>query len=661
MQLWFAIIPLGAFACAFIFLGNQWGFSGIRQLITRTALLWGAYLVFGLEALSLFKGVTRLGLCLAWLLPITLFCLWAWRKSRAGEKVMLPKIQYPRGFGAWFLFACIIGVLFITGTVAWLAPPQTWDSLTYHMSRVAHWAQNHSIYHYITGIERQVSMSSGAESITLNFYVLTQGDRLAPFTQWLSMVISLIGVSQIANLLGAKSHGQWLSALIAAVIPIGIVESSSTITDYVVALWVVCIALESISFYYYDDRRSLFFVSLAAALAIFTKPISVPYLLPFGVWVAILLIKRRGLSGGLRWGAVALLIVVFINSGYIMRNFKTYGNVSNPLDFKLHNNQLHTLQGIISNVVKNAGLHLGLPYPPQLNDWWNLTILKIHYKLGVDIQDPRTTGDGTFKVGLPSTQEDRASAPYHAYLIAVTFLLMPFFWKPTEVRYSTGSRVINENLVIFYAILVASTFVLFSAIFKWHIFTVRYHLPFFVLFAPALGVFWGRGLRYNPFEHGDKVHLFRLGYLLGAFLLVSSYPWLFSIDSRPLIPISGRSTVGSILTEPREKLYFANSISLATVLKPLTEDIQSRGCTQVGIMLLGDDPEYLIWMLMGAPQKENLQIVWIVSGNTSRYKPLDFKPCAVICHGCGTSQQTIRGLNYAYQLDNWQLYLPPAP
>ena len=655
MQLLFAIIPLAAFGCVFIFLGNRWSFGHCRQLITRAALLWGAYLVLALEVLSLFKGVTRLGLCIAWLLLVVAFGIWAWRKRKTGEKVMLPHIQRPEGAGAWLLFAGILGVLLITATVAWLAPPQTWDSLTYHLSRVAHWAQNRSIHHYITGIERQVSMTPGAESITLNFYVLTGSDRLATFTQWLAMVLSLVGVSQIASLLGAKSPGQWLAALIAAVIPTGIVESTSTITDYVVCLWVVCIALESVSYYRNDDRCSLFFLSLAAALAVFTKPISIPYMLPFGLWVAILLFKRRGLVGGLRWGAVAVLVVALINSGYITRNFITFGSFSNPLDFQLHNNQLRTPQGIISNVVKNAGLHLGLPYVPRLNDWWNLTILKIHVKLGVEIQDPRTTGDGTFKVTSPSTQEDLASAPYHAYLIAATFVIMPFFLKRKV------NRVSIESLVMLYAILVASTFVLFSAIFKWHVFTVRYHLPFFVLFAPALGVFWGQWLQYNPLESGDITRRFRLGYLLAAFLLVSSYPWLFRIDSRPLIPQPGRSTVGSILTEPREKLYFANATHLDSVLTPLTEDIQGRGCAQVGIMLLGDDPEYLIWVLMGAPRKDDLRIVWIVSGNTSRYKPLDFQPCAIICHGCGADQQSINGLDYAYQAAEWQLYLPPVP
>jgi hypothetical protein len=78
-------------------------------------------------------------------------------------------------------------------------------------------------------------------------------------------------------------------------------------------------------------------------------------------------------------------------------------------------------------------------------------------------------------------------------------------------------------------------------------------------------------------------------------------------------------------------------------------------------MLLGDDPEYLIWVLMGAPRKDDLRIVWIVSGNTSRYKPLDFQPCAIICHGCGADQQSINGLDYAYQAAEWQLYLPPVP
>jgi len=96
------------------------------------------------------------------------------------------------------LLAGVVLVLTVTATVAWLSPPQTWDSLVYHMSRVAHWAQNRSVWHYATGIDRQGSMSPGAEVITLNFYVLSAGDRLATLPALFALIADEMAIG-VAN------------------------------------------------------------------------------------------------------------------------------------------------------------------------------------------------------------------------------------------------------------------------------------------------------------------------------------------------------------------------------------------------------------------------------------------------------------------------------
>ncbi|HKZ54089.1 MAG TPA: hypothetical protein VJ123_01315 [Anaerolineales bacterium] len=142
--------------------------------------------------------------------------------------------------------------------------------------------------------------------------------------------------------------------------------------------------------------------------------------------------------------------------------------------------------------------------------------------------------------------------------------------------------------------MVAATFALFSLIFKWNIFGVRYHLPYFVLFASAFGRLWG------TFER------VKAGSIIAAFLLVGSRPWLFSIDSRPLIPKPGRSLVGSVLVEPRERLYFANLAATSYApLQRITSEILDRGCSEVGIMLLGDAPECWPGELMSAPRPDS--------------------------------------------------------
>ena len=112
----------------------------------------------------------------------------------------------------------------------------------------------------------------------------------------------------------------------------------------------------------------------------------------------------------------------------------------------------------------------------RVNNAWYLLILKIVVKLGLDINDPRMTAVGYFHVIAPSTSEDVASNPYHAYLILALFITM-FFMLKKLARSTIG-----------YTLLVASTFLLFSFIYKWNAFGTRYDLAFFVLFAPAAGI-----------------------------------------------------------------------------------------------------------------------------------------------------------------------------
>ncbi len=636
-MLLFIIFPIAGFACFFLFLGNRFSYENSRLLILRAAGLAAGYVVISLEVLSLFHAITRLGLVITWSILLVVFAAWAVQRRRRGAPLNLPALRLPKDWAGWSMLVILSVVVGVTALVAWLTPPQTWDSLTYHMSRVAHWAQNRSLDHYRTGIPRQISMSPGAEMITLDGYVLTGSDRLAAFTQWSAMLGSLIGVSLIAKLLGAKPTGQWAAAVFTATFPIGISEASSTITDYTAAFWLVCVAVESLEFFRTRKKIALFHLGLAAGLSILTKPIVVPYLVPFAILDVVLIFKRLGMRGGLQWGAAAILTVGLINAGYLSRNIRTFGALSNPTDFRIQSNELITPQGIISNVIKNAALHAGLPDIPgtkfirRYDSWLARMIKNVHVRLGVDMYDPRTTGDGVLRVASPSTQEDLASNPLHAYLILLSFLLVFPLWKKVG------------GLAVLYAVFIALAFILYCAIFKWHIFTVRYHVPFFVLFAPVIGVLLG--------SLNGRIW----GVAVSAGLLIAAFPWLFQIDSRPLIPLAGHSTTGSILTTPRDVLYFANTVGNYDVFNRIVGDINANHCSQVGLMLRGDDPEYLFWALLGAP-REDLRIEWIVSGAISNRLPeLDFKPCAIVCKKC--TDASIGNLHLAYEVNDLQLYL----
>ncbi len=492
----------------------------------------------------------------------------------------------------------IVLVCLVTALIAWVAPSNAIDSLRYHLPKVAHWAQNRSVGFYTTGTFGQNDYPPGSEMIVLQDYVLAHSDRLANFVQWSAMLGSLIGVSYLASRLGAKPVGQWLAVVFAVTLPIGIAQSSSTNTDYVVAFWAVCAACEVLAAWSQGvDRQIPLFASLAAGLGLLAKPTAAVYLLPLGLMLAVKMLQELKIKKTLALGAVAVALVMLVNLGPITRNYVTYGNpISDPTQITDQGNTLFTPAAIISNIVRNAAWQTGTPWP-AVNLQIERLVLAVHVKLGLDWNDPRTTSIGPY--GLVTIHYDEITGnPVHAVLILVGFLLVILFWK----RFG--------SLALIYNLAVASTFLIFSALFKWQIFGTRLTLSFFVLFAPLVGLLFSRFLPTWGVV------------LAGVVLFVLSWTWLFKLEERPLI--SSDPAYPSILQQTRRDLYFAPS---ARYLKPVYDDLMGRivqsGCTRIGVAISGASFEYPIWVYMNAPRND-LQIEWIVSGPTQRYMDPNF-------------------------------------
>ena len=627
-------LPLLSFLCLVIYLGQIRPSWGWRLSFLRSAVFFGAYGVLSIEVFSLFDAVTQAALTIVWSIPLIGLSI-ALGVLRGRDKGLhLPIIRFPEDLFERISIIGIILIILITAIVAWLTPPQTWDSLNYHMSRVAHWAQNQSVKPFATGIEIQNSIPPGAELGFLHLYVLGGGDRYVNFIEWFAMLGSMVGVSLVAKEFGANRYGQIISVVFAATIPMGIVQASSTMTDYVVALWMVCVAVEILRL---QDKRSIVIevvvMSTAAGLAILTKPIAYAYLLPLALYAAFRLIRISNWKVLVGTSILAVSLVGILNIGHFDRMIYTYGNVFPEDQVTRHSNEMKNLRGLTSNVLRNIGLHVGTP-SPHINKGMYIVIEKIHDWIGIDLNDPRTTSFGVFKVKTPITNEVTIGNPLHAWIILGFFiLLVAGRWK-----------ALQPELVVF-SLLVLSTFFIYSFVFKWQIFGSRFHLPFFILLAPVIGTSFARVLPVQVLN------------VAGIITLLLSWPWLMSIQSRPLIPDS-ESRVGSILIESRDNLYFGNGPNYQYPYVEVTERIRDAGCTSIGLALAGNAAEYPFWVLMGSP-REDVRLEWIVSGTPSaRLTPTDFHPCAVICDGsCPKEWEIVNGLPLTLELAGYRLFL----
>lgn len=627
-----ALLPLLDFIGLFILLLNLCPRWTWRLCFLRTAVVIGAYGVLSVELLSLIDIITLFSLTLVWSVPllgivITIGTLWKHKQT-----LRLPKFTFPTDWFGRISLISIAIILIITAFLAWVTPPQTWDSINYHLSRVAHWAQNKSLKPFATGIEIQNSIPPGAELGMLHLYVLAGGDRFVNFIEWFSMVGSVIAVSFIASRLGASNRGQRLAALFVAALPMGIVQASSSMTDYVVTFWILCAVAEVLALDM-DPPNTItsLMASIAAGLAILTKPIAYAYLLPFAIFAAFSFARKRFWRPFFQGTIIAIGIVGLLNCGYFIRTTQIYGSTFAGDQVSRHANEVLDLRGLTSNVIRNTALHIGTP-SAYFNKAIYLVINQAHNWIGLDVDDPRT-GHGEFRIKKPTTNEVTIGNPIHALVILVIILIIILRRRNYSQR------------LIFYSLLSLSSFFIFSFVFKWQLFGSRYHLPFFTLMAPVIGIIISQSTSQ------------KIQYAIAATILIGAWPPLMSIQSRPILP-DDEARVGSVLVESRQNLYFGNGPNYQDPYLNITERIMDAGCESVGLALSGGSAEYLFWVLLGAP-REDLRIEWIVSGTPSaRFVDPDFQACAVICdHTCPPEWDEVNNLPLTHSFSGYRLFL----
>jgi 4-amino-4-deoxy-L-arabinose transferase-like glycosyltransferase len=581
--------------------GDRGFYTLARESFVWATLTWGALAIAITEALSLFKAISVIPLGMAWAAAslVTLMILYKFRSKSIDFKAGRLSLD----LFSKLLLGVIAAILLLTAVVAFVAPPNNYDSMTYHMSRVMHWAQNQSVAHYPTHILRQLSMPPAAEFAILQFQVLLGSDYLANFVQWFCMLGSLILITLIAKLLGANYRGQILSAFVGATIPMGILQATSTQTDYVTSFWILCFVYFVIKFKSESRFEHIGGASLALGLAVLTKPTACLIAFPFGLWLVILLLRRR------KWNLwrpllVMLLVVMLINSGYFLRNLSLFGSFLGSDHGTV--NEAFLPGNLASNILKYFAQHLNSPFP-SFNASIYAGLKRLHDVSGIDINDNRTSFE-EFTIEKYTPHEDVAGSLVHLFLIFVCGFLFFYRGKPKN----------HPDLLAYFTALVAG-FLIFFGFIKYQPWLNRLTLPIFVLFSPLIGIIL------------NKMFAKRIQIAVFALMIMVAIPPLLMNITRPLIPPPfARRSKYSILTTPRQYFYFAGMPETYRSYKRVADTIKKRKYSNIGVG--GINNEYPLWVLLDAAGiKYRLEHVEVE--NVSRSIQTDFKPEAVLFFG----------------------------
>jgi len=552
-----------------------------------------------------------------WLIPILTGIVWAWLRLKRGKVLRLPVVYHRHSWAGLVLDLFVILILVITAIVAFAAPPNSNEAMVSRMSRVAHWTQNQSVAHYATGIESQNSNSPGADMVYLHFFILSGSDQVINLVSWLGFAGSAAAAASLAEVLGAKMNGQRMAAIFTATLPVAITQATGATNEIVVTLWIVSAILMALYFTKVSKRPlHLILAALAAGLAVVTKPTAFIFLWPFALYLVVILHKQLGMRKVLMWAGVALLIAGSINGGHFFRNQHTYGQFYRPAELTVQMNDVRNWRVMVSNITRNAALHADLPFP-RAENWLLASLQQLHEGLDLDLSDARTTSGGVFAIPEVNTSEMTSGNPLHAAIIIFSITAL------------VGMVLLGKEDPDILAYIGANFFslVLFCYFLKWQPTGSRLQLPFFVLFAPLLGVFF------------DWIEKFGLETLIAMLLLLYAMPWLFQTQERPVIADPLRTFPVSVFKQRDEALYFVTNPEDEALYHGIADELAEAGVRRIGLDLTPTSEEYPFWKLLGAPAV-NVEIEWIMTETASSiYLRENFSPEAIICEDC--SQEKI--------------------
>lgn len=603
------VLPIFCFLAFFILFASRSSkidppADDISQAFIQSALLWGILAVLLSEGLSLLSILTSTAIAIAWgvILITAVFLIWrnnAFEKFWSMLKANIRKLEKTD----YVLMGCFGIIVLLLWIIAWFSPPNNVDSQLYHMSRVVHWAQNNSLSHYPTAYEHQIWQPIWAENAILHLWLLWGDDQPANLVQWFSMVGSLIVVSGIAGLLGANRRGQWIAAAFAFSLPIGILQSTSTQNDYVTAFWLLCL----IYFVVLHSKRKLAIVEkvgLASSLALgfLTKGTFYPYAAAIGIWAVIIWIVRKDYRDAILNTVLIVLTVLLINLGYWIRNIKTYAGPLGSMETinRMTDMRHNVVSGTVA-IVKDIALNFATPE----EDWNEEIIRNINALEKLSGQD-----EGEFDLEFVWNLEDLAGNP-------IQMLFVPSaIWLAFLLR----KRIQSPKLKA-YILTVCLSYALLALVIHFDYYGVRYQLPFFIAWAPVVGVVGGQLKQ-------------RYAVLITFGFLIVSMPWVLFNRTRPLIGLRPRTTSQSIFRTPAAELLFANWIERRDPSIAAAEKVKSIGCKEVGLQLDSHDWEYSFWWLLNAPQSGIRIEVLNMSPALEQYRDPEFQPCAIICTIC---------------------------
>jgi hypothetical protein len=493
--------------------------------------------------------------------PWALF--WSWAVARLRDKGALL-LRTPSVVVMVLVIVVILALTLLSGIAA---PPNNWDSMTYHLPRVMHWAANGSVHNYPTSINRQLFPGPFAEYLLLQVYLLTGSDRIFDALQWCALVGCLLSVSLIARQLGGDRRAQALAAVATATVPMAILQASTTQNDLVEAFFLLVFVQAVLHWRSLEWPRALDAWELGAALSLALLAKDTAFILA-GPFVILALAARRPWRTLLAPAGVVVALVVGLNLGLALRNQATFGSPLGDRPTAKAVANTHFSPGVTVTGMLRLFATAATSSSTSLNGHLSSIVADGTKAVGVDPADSGLVFPTT-SFGLAwHVQED-----YSGYPSQVAAVLLICAAAALRIRPLRGVRA-------GYAVACLAAFVLFASYLRWQPWINRLDMPLMLLWTPLIGVALATWHRFLV--------------LPAALVFVWLTPdFLLHNETRPL------NGPNSVLSLPDENVLFATRYIVRAPYDAAAVATLQHHARTVGLIVGGDDWEYPLWRLTG--------------------------------------------------------------
>lgn len=538
-------------------------FISVLERYVLFVILFCATIIFTAYSLSIFKLLSAHNFIIFHFL---IFCLIFFIKHPQKTALRYQSILGPLRESAGIknnplVFVLLSGfcIFLITSFISGLmVPPNNWDGMSYHLSRVGYWLQNRTLGTYVTQDTRQLYLLPNAEILVLWTMAFLKMDILAFMPQYISYLAIFILVFLFSRFLEFKPAPALFAALLWSSVTEIMLEATSVQNDLVVTFFMLAGVYFFLKGLKNCAKSYLFASAIALGLSLGTKATSLfvfPGLLLSGFLIIFCYSGQRS-KLFFHWFIYVFFSFLLFGSYIYFQNFMSYGFFLGPKAI-LEKHSTFSLVNAVNNLI-----HIG----KRFFDTSGLTFLKIpHFYKGVSFHED-SAGYGLVWVGL--------ILPAAVYCLFKTRNIKKWFLLSCGFSF----------LFFFSASLIEDPWMF------------RLLIPFTAFVVPLTATF------YQPTLGLNKKSKFHFIYLLifVIFSLIQTLTVAFCNPSKPIYVLPSlqerkvfKNYLSFFQMDPFEKRYLPFSdlkLSEMAIFQKLDE--VSRGSDKIAIISSGTDWDY---------------------------------------------------------------------